>query len=465
MRGRACAAVLLVALGACSQAVPLRHQATPRELGPGGELYNAELLATVHRNRQLAKERMADDRPASADEIASIGKLMDAASTLRELSFVRDVPVRVQSKKGIRAYLRTLMDDARVQRAYVRAHALALLPPKMTLEKLKDEASKLELLGYYEPRKKYLVLRDDVAYGLSTVGDRWDRLEWRSTIVHELVHALQDQHFDLGRHMQGQHTTDEDHAFMALAEGDASFTELRFGIARLGVSVESLVSDMVQFEQLINGLPSTSVQGAMAMPIEQQPGMFRYRAGAVFVAGLWRDFGVRGINRAFQKPPRSSDEVLERDPFMAVRRPPPLELPIKAALQRAGYTLHHEDTLGRIELAAYLQSSGLGGDILANTWLADRIAVFERKGSYAAVWAVRVRKLEDAKAIASRAIDVGRDEHGQATARVLGFARNGFAVILSNVDAALHASLQAQLSTWIDRMDAREERNAEQAQR
>ena len=46
-------------------------------------------------------------------------------------------------------------------------------------------------------------------------------------VVHELVHALQDQHLGLSQAMEQERTTDAENAFGALVEGDATLAYQR----------------------------------------------------------------------------------------------------------------------------------------------------------------------------------------------------------------------------------------------
>ena len=56
-------------------------------------------------------------------------------------------------------------------------------------------------------------------------GTDLDDVDVRVTLVHELTHALQDQHFDLTKLDRGVETSGEDFALTALVEGDATSVE------------------------------------------------------------------------------------------------------------------------------------------------------------------------------------------------------------------------------------------------
>src|SRR5262249_9491290 len=77
----------------------------------------------------------------------------------------------------------------------------------------KDAAKKT--LGYYSTKDKTLFVYDDVSGAYE-----------RGVLIHEMVHALQDQHFGLAKLHQSTLGSDAELALAALIEGDATFTTI-----------------------------------------------------------------------------------------------------------------------------------------------------------------------------------------------------------------------------------------------
>src|SRR5262249_50709272 len=63
--------------------------------------------------------------------------------------------------------------------------------------------------GYYDTRTKALYLYDDIKGNYQ-----------RGVLIHEMVHALQDQHFGLARLHAASYSSDQELARAALVEGD-----------------------------------------------------------------------------------------------------------------------------------------------------------------------------------------------------------------------------------------------------
>src|SRR5262249_31662498 len=90
------------------------------------------------------------------------------------------------------------------------------------------------LQGYYSPKEKRLYLYDDLSGAYE-----------KGVLIHEMVHALQDQHFGLQQLHQGAFGSDAELALAALVEGDATFTMIELlkqeqpkAAAMLGVPLE-----------------------------------------------------------------------------------------------------------------------------------------------------------------------------------------------------------------------------------
>src|SRR5262249_55778652 len=83
------------------------------------------------------------------------------------------------------------------------------------IDRAPDADKKIQ--GYYSIADKKLYLYSDISGAYE-----------RGVLIHEMVHALQDQHFDLGKLKARLHVgkldSDAERALAALIEGDATYT-------------------------------------------------------------------------------------------------------------------------------------------------------------------------------------------------------------------------------------------------
>jgi uncharacterized iron-regulated protein len=133
--------------------------------------------------------------------------------------------------------------------------------------------------GYYSTREKALYLYDDIRGSYE-----------RGVLIHEMVHALQDQHFGLGKLHATSFGSDAELARAALVEGDATFT-----------MIELLKKDQPRVAHML------------ATPLEKARNLqnaFLYAQGARYVRALHQQGGWPLVNMRYSFPPSSTAAVL-----------------------------------------------------------------------------------------------------------------------------------------------------------
>jgi hypothetical protein len=129
----------------------------------------------------------------------------------------------------------------------------------------------------------------------------------RVTLVHELTHALQDQHFDL-RHLIEDAGDDSSQAtaHRGLAEGDALRIEDDY------VGQELSKEDKAAYEQEYQGEVDSSEQATTGVPpFIEATFATPYALGAPFVTMLFDDGGNAGVDRAFREPPATEEDLFD----------------------------------------------------------------------------------------------------------------------------------------------------------
>jgi hypothetical protein len=130
-----------------------------------------------------------------------------------------------------------------------------------------------------------------------------------STVVHELTHALDDQHFDLNAVEIAD--GDADHAFAvnALAEGSADVVEKAYIDALSSEDRYLLAKEVDAFRAQMErpDLPTSVIE----------IGENAYSLGRPFVRWLLAHGGPSALDAAFEHPPRSTEQVLHPERFIA----------------------------------------------------------------------------------------------------------------------------------------------------
>lgn len=390
----------------------------------------------------VARASAGLSRRATAAELALVQNLMRDTEALRGLRFRAPVEVTIDDARALRAYVNRALHDAQLQRAMRRYVALGVLDPAVDIRALLLAVMDEELIGYYDPIEKRLAVRADIARALGAATAPQERsLTWRATVVHELVHALQDQHFALGETIEQERSTDEDNAFGALIEGEATFVMLAYTAQQAGETIDTLAEHPEQILSAMTRSPD-QLTGALrrAPALLREPLLFRYREGAYFCAQLFRAGGWSRIDAAHRTPPRSTLALTQVSRYLEGQREPTLALPSLDGLLAEGFAKLDEDVLGGLELSIVLGSVGAQADATLGAWRGDRYAVLQKDGRLASIWWLRLSTSGSAKSVAA-----AFKRLGDRTRRV---ARHGSMLLVArSLDAATFAKEARALSS------------------
>lgn len=175
--------------------------------------------------------------------------------------------------------------------------AMGIIDDSATLEEIWKRFGDAGVLGYYDPDRGDIVLRaGEITAFTETV------------LVHELVHALEDQVFGIDRDEYDERDDEIGWTFRALLEGSARVIEERY---------RATLSDAERDEEVAvrQALPrGVSLSEFTTSFLELQFG--RYRYGETFADALWSR-GQSEVDRAFEEPPGTSEVIIDPDAFLS----------------------------------------------------------------------------------------------------------------------------------------------------
>jgi hypothetical protein len=233
------------------------------------------------------------------------------------------------------------------------------------------------ILGFYVTENATLYVFDDP-----------DREGLRHTVVHEMVHALQDQRFGLDELSDRMREDDEDNALRALVEGEAEYVTQ--GVLSEGASPQVLhdffldyapsydsVARMVSKWSSSSGLPL-----AMTLPTYTP-----YLMGPQFVSRARLRGGWAAVDSLFRAPAKSTREVLWDD-----ATPPADWNPGGAPAVSGAWTPLQTGRFGVSRLASLLHGHLASTQTLQGVlggWRGDRFWSFESDSGYGLLWRLR----------------------------------------------------------------------------
>ena len=285
-------------------------------------------------------------------EAVRIATLSHRAERLRGLTLLRPVEVEKIQRSELRTRVAAELaqeDDPELPGAEDALRLMAFLEPDETLAELYSDGAGDGILGFYDPETAKLSLVETGSLGATG-----------ATILHEIVHAIQDQRFDLDSTTLYPDDADAQLAARAVIEGDATESELRFlnEVGLAGVLGE-LGGGLGQLQGATPGGPSVPYLGRLtSLP---------YSEGSAFVTALRERGGQELLDQAFRDPPKTTLAILEPDRY-GTDRDTARQIPAGRPPYRWERVL--DETFGAADVYAMTDDRGLG-----TAWRGGRITV------------------------------------------------------------------------------------------
>lgn len=323
--------------------------------------------------------------PPASREDRLIARMLRRVERARGLDATRQVPGIVLDRAALLARVKEHL-ARELPREAIRNEGLALqlfgfVPTAFDYEAAEYQLLEDQLAGYYEPS-------DRTMYMASDLGEP----EAEATLAHELVHALQDQRWDLAercKYRPGQ--GDRAEAVSALAEGDATSAMFDVLVARAvkeGGKTALDIPDEVFAQQIRDGMEQGP--GAGAPRIMRASLAAPYIYGTLFVHALRRRGGWAAVDRAWEDSPTTTEQILHLDKWLAHEGPLTVAAPAYASLGD-GWTMADEDSEGELgtRIAFEEWTDPKKAADLATGWGGDRGVLLASGDRVAYAWRLR----------------------------------------------------------------------------
>ena len=303
---------------------------------------------------------------------AQIWEAVETTEGIRGLEF-EDLPSIVvlspeDFEERVRMEVESELEDIEVDEALFKL--LGLLAPDDDLAALYGELYGQSVAGYYSSEDKELVI--------PASGQEFTAME-TLTLVHELVHALTDQHFDFGLRVEelvDAQLYDPASGLVALVEGDATLSEFVY-VNNLDVSERNrLMAEFADFEP-----PDMDIPLFMELALR-----FPYEKGFEYVLNRWREGGWKAVDDLYLDPPASTEEIYAGAPSPSTE---PIEMERPSGVLPQGYEEIYDYTWGFLDILIMFEQV-LGPDAAlqaATGWGGGRSLVgFSEEGEVVLVW-------------------------------------------------------------------------------
>lgn len=270
-------------------------------------------------------------------------------SALRGLPLKKRIPNEVVDKDQLRKRLVTMANEDKTKReTAAEGFALArwgMIPLRTDYAALLIDVLTEQIAGYYDTETKKLTLSKSAG----------DDGEWAELVLaHEIQHGLQDQSFDLKK-FEDVPDSEGDAAIArrALVEGDGIALMIEVMLKRQGIAspwANPAVADSIEKAMSVPGAGDSLDKAPVVL---RESLIFPYRSGLTFVAALRRRQPWSAVDAAFVKPPRSTEQILHPERYLADDRPVPIAIDLPTSLR--GYSMRHSTVWGELGFGLYLR--------------------------------------------------------------------------------------------------------------
>ena len=234
---------------------------------------------------------------------ATIKELTGQVEQVRELDFERKIVAEPLTKaeigREVRKEIEASLSGEWPEQRSAAWGTLGVIPEDTNLAKIYEELLAGQVIGFYVPETGRLVF----------VGSKNPSAFERLTLAHEMVHALDDQHFDLSRiDALSAKCRDEEYAG-ALAAVEGSAMLFSFDLAGRFFSTADAASMLGESFGADAGIPRGTPEFVTSELF------FSYLEGLSFMSAMRGRGGLEQVDRALEEPPVSTEQILHPDRY------------------------------------------------------------------------------------------------------------------------------------------------------
>lgn len=313
-----------------------------------------------------------------AAALNSTDEILKVVSRLRSLDIKQNVKSSFKTKDEIEeAVIRDLDENTPLQDFEASQKTLLKLGLITRSFRLRDYVVRLlreQVAGFYEPKTKEFYLA-----AWLPIADQ------KRVIAHELVHALQDQHFDL-RRLEGWPKGDSDAelAAHALVEGEATLVMIEYDFEQQGLRLDmnkiaTLTDNMIDQEGDTDSKSYPVL--ANAPKVLRENLQFPYLYGAGFVGAVLRNGSWKALDKTYISLPDSTEQIMHPQRFLVRDKPVKIDIPDLTPTLGPSWKKADADVNGEfgylVALAEFI--SKRTARAAAEGWGGDRYVLYENK--------------------------------------------------------------------------------------
>ncbi len=312
-------------------------------------------------------------QPADQQLFQEIDGILASLSKITGLKMLKPVQPELIGREQVKRFLEDRIRQE-IKPEEIRAEEITLkkfgfVPRDFDLKKTTVDLLTEQAAAFYDYRKKKLYVLDSNSSAMQEVA-----------LVHELAHALADQHFNLARYMQRANENDDGAlARLAVMEGQATWLMCEYMAERMNMSLKKSPAIAQVMSQ------QTAASGGQFPVFDKAPLyiretlLFPYTKGMLFQQAVVEKEDLAAFGSVFRRPPDSTRQILHPDQYFSGEKPASPALPVFA--DRNSYRVLSEGIIGEMDHLILLKQyvGQTEAESLTPRWRGGQYRILEHK--------------------------------------------------------------------------------------
>jgi hypothetical protein len=290
----------------------------------------------------------------SSSVFQQVDDMTHSLSEITGWKVFKQVPAQMLGKDAFRTYVEKRMKETSSPEQ-LRAEELTLkmfgfIPQDFDLAKETVDLVSEQAAAFYDYNKKRLFIVDSTAEGP----------EQRIALVHELAHALADQHHPLGKYLRkGSPDDDASTARQAVMEGQATWLTWAYVSKLNGGKAEVPLSMIEQLTKTTSSDSSEFPVFSKAPLYLRESLVFPYNEGLKFEDAVYHKLRQAGFDAVFERAPLSTQQILHPDEYFENKKPADTQPPSQETLfgkQKKQFRTLADGSLGELDFSLLLRT-------------------------------------------------------------------------------------------------------------
>jgi hypothetical protein len=312
----------------------------------------------------------------------TIRRLKTSLARLRGLEFKEELKIGVKARTELKAKMQEQAQKEgseeyeKIRKALIK---LGFIQEDFNIRQFMIDLYTEQIWGFYDPSVKELYLVSAENSTNTSIENLFGVPMSILTTIHEVNHALQDQHFDLVTLPTDEMINDDlASAVKSLIEGEATFVMYDYLLRQRGLDLV-LLPDITESPETTSFSDRSLIDKA---PLYIKEGiLFPYNKGLEFVKFVKARGGWEAVNQIYHDLPASTEQILHPQKYLMDRDyPTTITIPdVTSVLTTSRWSFLLENVMGELNVGILKKQffPTLKGKRMSEGWDGDKFIVWE----------------------------------------------------------------------------------------